>query len=213
MHATTNAALAAIYVDAADRQRVRHRALILALLDACFEHSFPDSSAGGLEIDAGVEPDIWSELASSRRAFAHDVQLLDAGRRAQLILKPTKTDVAVTDAPTTAKMRELILWLAVIHLHQAGIVAKYPTQGSVIEAAAKATGRKPGSILTELSSYKTGNGTSDEHIAQFWDLVATTQALARDEGNEKRAFALLLPAALALSEAAVRDAATAFKEP
>jgi hypothetical protein len=190
------------YVNRSDREKVRRRALIAALLDAVFEH---DCSKVGVVVEVGTKPDIWSDLADARRDFQHDCDLLDAGHKAQLILQPTKTDTSLADSLVSAKVKELILWLAVIHLHQAGLDTKFPTQQSVIANAAKATGRKPGSILTELSRYTTQKGPSEVHLGHFWELVEMAQTLAQQAGNDKGAFALLLPAALAISKSAISN--------
>jgi hypothetical protein len=211
--APTDAALAVDFLDPADRRRVRSRALISAVLDACFEHGFPNSAAECHEVDATAELDVWSELASARRAFAHDVTLLNAGVSPQLVLTKIGAGTVTTEPPIRAKVQELILWLAVIHLHEGGLLSNYPTQQSVINKAAAATGRKASSILTELSSYKNQNGPSADQIDHFWNIVTLAQTLARKDGSEKRAFSLLLPAALALSATSMLSAATAKRAP
>jgi hypothetical protein len=201
------------YIDPSDRERVRCRALITATLDAIFEHGFPEEEALELEVYLDAKHIVWSELASARRAYRHDVEFLDAGRSAQLILTPTKTDATLTEMPISAKVKELILWLAVIHLHQEGLDTCFPTQHSVIDLAAKSTRRQINAIRSELTNYTTQNRPSPTQIAHFWEQVSMAQALARTIGDEKGAFSLLLPAALALSESALRNAATAQKAP
>lgn len=199
MRAPTDAELRDDYVDPTDRQNVRHRALISAVLDACFEHGFTDGAADIVEV--AKKPDIWSELANARRNFLHDAELLNAGSSAQVIAKPTKTDTDLRTKSVHAKVKDLILWLAVIHLHQDGLDSNFPTQQSVIDRAAKATGRSKKSLPSDLSKLTTGNGAIAENFAYFWSLVTQAQDLARAAGNEKGAFALLLPAALAISAA------------
>jgi len=112
--------------------------------------------------------------------------------------------LARSKAPISAKRKELIIWLAVIHLHQEDIDENYPTQKSVIEQAAKATGRKSDSIKSELSYYSTQNRASSQQIAYFWQLIDLVETLARSSGEPKAAFSLLLPAALVLSEDVIR---------
>jgi hypothetical protein len=201
MRAPADAELIDDYVDPIDRQRVRHRALISALLDAYFEHGFRDVGEGDLDIEMWREPSGSSELADARRDFAHDVEFLNAGRSAQTILSPTKTDTALTEKPISAKIKRLILWLAVIHLHQEGLDEAFPTQQTVIAEAAKSTGLRESSFLSELSRYKTQKGPKPGYISHFWGLVAMAQELARAAGNEKDAFSLLLPAARGISAA------------
>ncbi len=205
MRAPTVSQLADDYVDPADRQNVRHRVLISALLDACFEHGFPDSDANIAEVEASREPNIWSELANARRSFMHDAGLLNIGSSAQLASKPTKTDTDLRTKSVHQKVKDLICWLAVIYLHQEGLDSKYPTQQSVIDRAVKASGRSKSSFGKELSRYTTGKGATPENLEYFWSLVTHAQSLARAAGNEKNAFALLLPAALAISAALPRN--------
>lgn len=201
----TDAELKNLYVDASDRQRVRRRAFIKAALDAIFEHGFHEVDPADETVEVASTPNHWSDLADARRDFDHDVALLDVGNKAQLILKPTQNDMAKTEVPIRAKVKELILWLAVIHLHQESLNQSFPTQQSVIVKAAEATGRSAKSILTELSHYSTQHRASDKQISYFWELIDLAQRLARDAGDEKMAFNLLLPAALALSDVAIRN--------
>lgn len=199
----TDSQLADDYVDPADRQNVRHRALLSAVLNACFEHGFPDGDADIVEV--GRKPGVWGELADARKSFLHDVGLLDAGTSAQLLAKPTKTDVTLQPKSVQAKVKDLIIWLAVIHLHQEGLDNKYPTQQSVIDRAAIATGRQRTSFHRELSKMTTGNDATPANLEYFWYLVELAQKLARASGNEKDAFSLLLPAALGISAALPRN--------
>ena len=199
MRAPTYAELRDDYVDPADRQNVRHRALISAVLDACFELDFIEGAADNVEVAQG--PDIWSELANARRSFMHDAALLNAGSSAQVVAKPSKTDTDLSTKSVHAKVKDRILWLAVIHLHQDGLDNNFPTQQSVIDRAAKATGRSKTSFPSELSKLTTCNGVTAENVDYFWSLVTQAQNLARAAGNEKDAFSLLLPAALSISAA------------
>ena len=201
----TDAQLKDLYVGASDRQRVRRRAFIQAALDAIFEHNSYKVDTAGKTVEVASAPDYWSNLADARRDFHHDVALLDVGSKAQLILKPTRTDMTKTEVPVRAKVKELILWLAVIHLHQENLNQTFPTQQLVITKAAKATGRSANSILTELSYYTTQQRASDTQINYFWDLIKSVQMIARAGGDEKMAFSLLLPGALAISDVSIRN--------
>jgi hypothetical protein len=201
----TDSELKDLYVDPSDRQRVRRRAIIRAALGAIFEHDFHEVGLQGETVGVTSGSDHWSDLVDASRDFAHDVTLLDQGRKAQLILKPTQSDVAKTELPVSAKVKELILWLAVIHFHQEDLNPSFPTQQSVIAKAAEATGRSAGSILTELSYYSTQQRASDKQLNYFWDLIKSVQIIARAGGDEKMAFNLLLPGALGISDVAIRN--------
>jgi hypothetical protein len=196
----TDAQLKDLYVDASDQQRVRRRAFIQAVLDAIFEHNSYEVDTAGKTL----APDYLGNLANVRRDFQHDVDLLDKGRHAELILKPIETNITNTEVPIKAKVKELILWLAVIHLHQEKLDKNYPTQKSVIRKAAKATLRSENSILTELSNYKTQKRASKTQFKYFWEIINSVQTIARAGGDENTAFNLLLPAALAISAATIR---------
>lgn len=203
--AATHEELQDTYVDAADRIRVRRRGLIEALLNAVFEHEAQNVDPKGIEVAKDAPPSVWSELADARRDYLHDVELLNSGKNGELVLKPTKMDEALTDVPIKAKVKELITWLAVIHLWQENISQNFPTQASVIDKAARSMERKAGSIKTELSYYTKQERPSDKQIAYFWQLIDLAQRLARTAGSESDAFKLLLPAALTLSGAAIRE--------
>lgn len=199
-----DAQLNGLYVDESDQQRVRRRAFIQAVLDAIFEHGSNEVGTAGKTVEVDSAPGYLGNLAAARRDFQHDVDLLNKGRHAELILKPIETDITNTEAPIKANIKELILWLAVIHLHQEKLNENYPTQQSVIEEAAKATGRSKKSILTELSYYKTQNRVSEAQYDHFWKMIDTAQTIARAGGDENTAFNILLPAALAISDEAIR---------
>ena len=77
----TDAELKDLYVDASDRQRVRRRAKISAVLYAIFEHGFAEVDANGIEID--FESDTASDLATVMREFQHDAELLNDGKNAR----------------------------------------------------------------------------------------------------------------------------------
>jgi len=201
--APTDMELANDYVDPADRLRVRRRKLIAAALNALFELGFADIGPDGAWVEVSAEPNVWNDLAAARRDYLHDIELLDAGRRPQLILHPTERDTTETEVPINAKVKELITWLAVIHLHQPGLDETFPTQASIIAHAAKAAGRHATSLTTSLSQYLNAHRPSDQQLTQFWDLVAMAQILAREAGDENIAFNLLLPAATALSKAKI----------
>jgi hypothetical protein len=197
----TDAQLKDLYVDASDQQRVRRRAFIQAVLDAIFEHNSYEVDTAGKTL----APDYLGNLANVRRDFQHDVDLLDKGQHAALILKPIETNITNTEVPIKAKVKELILWLAVIHFHQEDLNPSFPTQQSVIAKAAEATSRSASSILTELSYYSTQQRASDKQLNYFWDLIKSVQTIARAGGDEKMAFNLLLPGALSISDAAIRN--------
>ena len=200
-----DAQLNGLYVDESDQQRVRRRAFIQAVLDAIFEHGSNEVGTAGKTVEVDSAPDYLGNLANVRRDFQHDVDLLNKGRHAELILKPIETDITNTEAPIKANRKELILWLAVIHLHQEKLDQNYPTQKSVITKAARATGRSENSILTELSNYKTQKRGSKTQINYFWEIINSVQTIARAGDDENAAFNLLLPAALAISAATIHN--------
>jgi len=208
----SDAVLKDTYIDKADRLRVRRRTMIAAVLDAIFEQRSPEVSDEGLEVEVGIKPDVFSELADARRDFIHDAERLDHGAPAELVLKTTKTDDDLTTKPLTAQKKELIVWLILAHLWHKTACKRFSTQTSVFHAAAKATGRTSATLRTELSHFKTQMRASIEELAYFWDLAKSVQELAKTAGDYQMAFCLLLPAAKVLSEAAIPKAKTASSE-
>jgi len=85
----TDAQLKGNYVEPSDRQRVRGRALIGALLGAIYEHGNPEAVPEGLELEIDSPPVLSSELAAARRDYLHDAELLNSGRKAELLMRPT----------------------------------------------------------------------------------------------------------------------------
>lgn len=201
--APSDASLQDRYVDPAERKRVRRRALIAAALDAIFEHQFADMADGGY-VEVGNEPDVFSDLADARRDFLHDAGLLNNGAAAQLVLKATKTDDVLSTKPLKAERKELIVWLVLAHIWRENINKEFPTQTTVFELAASATGRAASGLPIELSYFKTQKRASPEELKYFWGLVSSVGQLAAKVGIEEDAFELLRPAARALSEAAIQ---------
>lgn len=204
--APTNTELKDDYVDPADRQNVHHRALISAVLDACFEHGFPESDTGTFEVEVGQDPDIWSELANARNAFNRDAHRLNHGNNAQSCLSPVPKESVIPTNTIGADRELLIVWLATIEVWDKGSDAnRFATRKAIFDTAAKASGTTSASYKSNRSSMKRsiqgkGNRFSQAEQKMYKELINETESASALSDEALSAFALLLPAALALSE-------------
>ena len=194
------------YTDPADRQNVRNRALIAAVLDACFEHGFPDNETDSIEITTGQDPEVWSELASARRAFCRDANYLNNGRKAESCLSPIPQE-SIIPKNTIGEDRELlIIWLATVELWDNKRDHKrFKSQKAIFDIAAEACDTTVSSYRTHRSEMKKslrGEGTrfsaQEQEFYQSLISEAKSTLAATIEGDT--AFNLLFPAALACSE-------------
>ena len=188
------------YVDRSDREKVRRRALIAAVLDAVFEHGFSEVDAGGVDVEVGTKPDLWSDLADARRDFQHDCEHLDNGENARGCLVPLAKDGIVPVSTITARRKIMIVWLAVIKLwDKADDKHLFENRECVRNVAAASTDEKASSYKTNLSNMNNGKRFSEKETDFYRDLVTSTVASSRAPGEKRSAFQLLFPAAMALS--------------
>jgi hypothetical protein len=188
------------YVDPSDRERVRRRALIAATLDAIFEHGCSQVEADGLEVEVGLERDVWSDLAAVRCDFKHDIELLNNGQRAQGSLAQMSKESIIPQSTIGAARELLIVWLAVIELwEKATDHNHFKTRGAVRDAAAAASGATPKSYKTSCSNMKNGNRFSQREQEFYHDLLELAFLAAQTPGEKHSAFKILFTAALALS--------------
>lgn len=121
------------YTDASDCKNARDRAILSAVLDAIFlylnhqETSLEvkiDEEIKEVEIEAAMNAELdraeketpFGDLVELRRAYKHDVELLDSGHPAERTLKAC----AVPQAAITATRKARLNWLAVVDLHTRG---------------------------------------------------------------------------------------------
>lgn len=206
MRALTDAELRDDYVDPTDRQNVRHRALISAVLNACFAHGFPDGAADIVEIEVAREPNIWSELTHARNAFNRDAILLNNGNRAEQCLSTVPKE-SIIPVNTIGVDRELlVVWLATIEVWDKKRDSnRFRTLKAIFDAAAEACGTTSSSYKTNRSAMKRnikgkGNRFSQEEQKMYRTLIQETKYAAAQSREASSAFALLFPAARALSE-------------
>lgn len=188
------------YVDPTDRQNVRHRALISAVLDASFEHCFADSDTNIIEVEVEQELDVWSELARARNAFNKDAHHLNNGNRAESCLSPASKESILPVNTIGADRELLIVWLATIEVWDKKRDGnRFAHRKAIYETAAKASDKTASSYKTNRSSMKRsikgkGKRFSIAEQKMYQDLINSATS---DEALS--AFAILLPAALALS--------------
>ena len=194
------------YVDPADRQNVRHRALISALLNACFEHGLPDSDADIVEVEVGQEPDFWGELANARNAFNRDAHRVNNGNKAENCLSPVPKDSIIPTNTLGADRELLIVWLAAIEVWEKGRDGnRFANRKAVFDAAANASGTKSDSYKTNRSTMKRnlkgkGSRFSQGEREMYEALVKDARTDAAAPNGELSAFAILFLVARALSE-------------
>jgi hypothetical protein len=186
------------FVDKADRQGVRRRALIGATLDAIFEHGFPEEGAS-VEVERGCS--VLSELAAARRDFLHDAERLKNGKKAERILRRVSPDTIDPEQQISASIKVLIIWFALLELWDRNGVPEYPTKEALIMEAAENTGRTAGSIKAQMSRFKNEKNPSDPEWQYFSQLLEAARQRSEESQGGHSAFELLLPAALALSKA------------
>ena len=206
MRAPTDAALKDDYVDPADRQNVRQRALISALLDACFEHGFPDCDTDTIEVEVDRVPSVWSELATASRDFKRDAEHLNNGGNAKGCLSAVPKE-SIIPAKTIGADRELlIVWLATIDVWDKKRDGNhFRTRKAIFDAAAKACDTTSSSYKTNRSSMKRSiegksNRFSQEEQKMYISLIQETKSAAAQSRDTSSGFAQLFQAALALSE-------------
>lgn len=193
--------LSKTFVDEAERRGVRRRALIGAALDAIFEHGFPEQ-AESAEVVPGRS--VLTELAAARRDFLHDVERLNNGSSAERILRRVSRDTIDPEKHIPASRKELIIWFALLKLWNLKDASEYPTKKALTEAAAKNTGRTAGAIKTQMSKFMNEKSPSDPEWQYFLRLLEEARERSAESQRRHSAFELLLPAALALSNAEKR---------
>jgi hypothetical protein len=201
--APTDADLAETYTDAADRQRVRRRALIAATLSAVVMQSqqrFQRNADGSVDVEPNAG--VFSELASAMRDFDHDRARADLGKSAELILRPVGRGSIDELKTVTAARKNLIRWLAVIDLWDGNRDPDFISQTELFKFAAKKGAGKAGSLRTELSNFRRGEASAPE-LSLFYDMIDLAKSISRADAA-KSPFELLLPAALALGETSAK---------
>jgi hypothetical protein len=201
--APTHAKLAETYTDAADRQRVRLRALIAATLSAVVTHSH-QCVQGNADGSVDVEPITteFSELAAAMRDFDHDRVRADLGKNAELILRPVGRESVDAVKTVTANRKHLIRWLAVIDLWDKERDLGFTSQTDLFKFAAEKEAGRAGSLRTELSKFRNGQASGPE-LGLFNDTIDLAKRLS--EANDATSpFELLLPAVLGLGKSSTK---------
>lgn len=202
--APTDTQLADDYVDPADRQNVRHRALISAVLDAYFEDGFSDCDTDIIEVEVGQKPDVWSELANARSAFNRDAHRVNNGNKAENCLSPAPKESIIPTSTIGADRELLIVWLATIEVwektHDGN---RFKSRKAVFDAAANASGTKSNSYKTNRSTMKhnlEANRFSQGEKEMYEALLKDVRTEAAASNGAPSAFDILFTAARVLSE-------------
>ena len=197
------------YSDKGDLQRVRRRALIRGALEAIFEHQFQGGN-DDISVEPGSTP--FTELAAAMRDFIHDTERLDNGHPAELVSAPVGREAVDGFTTITASRMNMILWLAVAHTWRSGLAEEFPSQKSLLEAAATSMGRRPGALKTELFKIRRRKRVGNaEERTYFNSIVSFAESIAVKGDPNQSAFHLLLPIARAISSNQILKSASASK--
>jgi hypothetical protein len=177
-----------------DIKGIRRRRQVIAILDAIYDYAFDAHSIN--ETPASVTK-AFNAASDLRRDFRHDSDRLDNGHAAEIMLKRDILDRNETSPAISGSRKELILWLAAIHLWHK--TETFPSQASLLKEAAKNTGRKTASLKTQLSDIARGVNFSNAEQELFLGHVEYCQNAAKEFGYQHTPFDLLLPAARAIS--------------
>ena len=196
---STDAELAATYVDPADRLRVRRRAAIAAVLDTIFNYDFEEHNAPNTVILAPDPRGVEALLGSARLDFLHDRTLLDVGLPAELVLRPVGRETVDGKRGIKPSRKLMILGLALIELWQAADAQGFTKRTEVQALVAECLVSKPSTIKTQRSNFANNQKCSPEEHAHYNDTLDLVRNMAR--GSTHPPFALLLPAFRALCDA------------
>ena len=192
------------YTDRAERKAVHGRALIAAVLDALFEHTFgllcvePDGSA---LVEVG-EIDPLSALAAVRRDFLHDRARLDSGCEAELILKPASRDSVEVAPPIPAQRKALLLGILLISLWSKNEDSqRFNSKKAVRAFVAQMLEVKEGSIKTQCS-YLANNHINQRFNKEEVDFYRELESQCQATTGGVSPFGQFLPAFSALCEQA-----------
>lgn len=179
-----------------DIKGIRRRRQLIAILDAIYDYAFDAHSIN--ETPTSVT-EAFNAASDLRRDFKHDSDRLDNGHAPEIMLKRDILDRNETSPAISDSRKELILWLAVIHLWHK--TETFPSQASLLKEAAKKTGRTTASLKTQLSNIANGKSFSAEEKEMFLDFIDDCEKAVKASGGQQTSFLLLLPAARAISAA------------
>lgn len=205
------AAFTESYGDSAARKAFHGRALIAAVLDALFDHSFDRHSAGpdgSLEVEVDVN-DPFSALASVRRDFLHDRQRLDNGFDAQLVLKPASRESVEVAPQIPAQRKALLLGILLISLWCKNEDAQsFKSKKAVRDFVARMLDRTEEAIKTQSSQFA-NNDRNHRFKKEEIDFYRELENQCQATNGRVSPFGQLLPAFTALCKQAYPRTASA----
>jgi hypothetical protein len=188
-----------LYIDKADRRRVRGRELISLALKAIIDstedkrRTNPNGS-----VDVLLTEDSMSDLATALREFDHDRTRIDMGATAELVLKPIAREAVDSARSTPAGRVLLIHWLVVIQLWNKRTDLQFRTQTALLNFAAGFAHTTAGRLKTERKKFHAGSASRADLIL-YQDLIDDITNLARIDTDGSSPFRLFLPGVMALS--------------
>jgi hypothetical protein len=191
------------YTDLNERSGVRSRAIIMAVLDTIFYHSFDNlstTSDGYIEVEP-KKNDPFSTLAAVRLAYQHDKNRLDNGLAAQLVLRPVSRDSVSPEQLISASRMPMLMGVLLVNLwfkekNNNKRIFKY--ESHVRKFAAEKLGCTAARLKTERSYFNNGK----RYTSAEYDYYNQIENCCNDPAGNKTAFDLFLPAFRALAEQA-----------
>lgn len=191
------------YTDLNERSGVRSRAIIMAVLDTIFYHSFDDlstTSDGYIEVEP-KKNDPFSTLAAVRLEYKHDKERLDNGLEAELVLRRVSRDSVSPERQISASRKSMLIGVLLINLwfKDKNInkrIFKY--ERHVRKFAAENLGCTAARLKTERSYFN----NRKRFTSAEYDYYNQIENSCNDPAGNKTAFDLFLPAFRALAEQA-----------
>lgn len=122
------------YPNKENRTKVYRRLILEKIIDEIYKNIFTklDSNSDVIEIEIPATPSPWdlisSQFTAARRDFIHDLDLLNVGKDAELILSPIDQDLTSKDNYLTNDQKLLMMSLFVIKNRPKGVKLKKRTE-------------------------------------------------------------------------------------
>ncbi len=122
------------YPNKENRTKVYRRLILEKIIDEVYKNIFTklDSNSDVIEIEIPAMPSPWdlisSQFTAARRDFIHDIDLLNVGKDAELILSPVDQDLTPKDNYLTNDQKLLMMSLFVIRNRPKGVKLKKRTE-------------------------------------------------------------------------------------
>ena len=187
------------YTDRRDIQNVRRRELIVAALHAILQDQIDkltdDNGSANIELSDDTNP--FNELSAAFRDLLHDVQRLNEGMQAELVLAPAHREAIDAQKVISAPRKLRIMWYAAAELYSNKDKHLYTSKAALERHAARILNSSQKSLSVERSKLKKRG--KDEEKALFYNFITTSKSLAKASREKYTALELFLPAIQAIA--------------